>query len=174
MLANVSKEEWLPTTKAEKTRRRCRRQTWPTLTSCLFVLASNHHHRLLKMPTTESHASSSSSRIHESIHADSPSLRSEESVSSTRSRRSGGFSYSKPGIQSLWMKAIPKTFHSPRQIANEIRRLRGHRKSSVHERHRDFHAIGMESSITSCPNYNALFPHCMNLVAFGTRQVISI
>ncbi|KLO08593.1 hypothetical protein SCHPADRAFT_893747 [Schizopora paradoxa] len=100
------------------------------------------------MPATESDASSSSSRIQESARFESSSTKFEEAAleSSTKSQRgSRGLSFSKIGVQSIWMKAIPKNFHSPRQIASEIRRLRGHSKSSIHERHRDFDTMRIVS-----------------------------
>ncbi|KLO08733.1 hypothetical protein SCHPADRAFT_1000735 [Schizopora paradoxa] len=115
------------------------------------TLNSSYHHQMLEMPIIESHDF-------------------EESESSTTSQRGGrGLPFSKLGVQSLWMKALPKSFHSPRQIAKQIRRIRGHSKSSVHERHRNFDMMGRALSDTSCPNYDDLFPHCMNLIALGLR-----
>ncbi|KLO12148.1 hypothetical protein SCHPADRAFT_998369 [Schizopora paradoxa] len=67
-------------------------------------------------------------------------------------------------VGSIWMKATPRGFHSARQIANEIRRLRGHANTSIYERHRRFN-----DSDKSCPNYNKLVPLCMHLVTFPRR-----
>ncbi|KLO08604.1 hypothetical protein SCHPADRAFT_931694 [Schizopora paradoxa] len=93
---------------------------------------------------------------------------SDPSGSSQRSKPRVGFglSLSQFGreVGSLWMKATPKGFHSPRQIANEIRRLRGHAKTTIYERHRRFN-----DGNKSCPNYRELIPLCMSLVTFPRR-----
>ena len=65
-------------------------------------------------------------------------------------------------LKSTWMKAIPIRFHSPKQIADEIRRLRGHGKSTIYGRHRKFN-----DGDKTCANREELVSLCARLTELG-------
>ncbi|KLO09812.1 hypothetical protein SCHPADRAFT_548823 [Schizopora paradoxa] len=67
-------------------------------------------------------------------------------------------------IGGLWTKATPKRFRSPRQIANEIRRLRGHGDSTVYERHERY-----SWGHTSCSNLDKLIPLCSSIITLARK-----
>ncbi|KLO17868.1 hypothetical protein SCHPADRAFT_145337 [Schizopora paradoxa] len=87
-------------------------------------------------------------------------------------RRSGRGSklLSKLRVQSSWLKSsTQKNIHYPRQIANEIRHLRGHVETTISGRHKDYEAIRIKSTLSPCRNYEKLFSHCMNLITIASR-----
>ncbi|KLO09826.1 hypothetical protein SCHPADRAFT_892831 [Schizopora paradoxa] len=81
--------------------------------------------------------------------------------------RSSLIKFGRDGFTAVWMKASPKSLHSPLQIANEIRRLRGHGESTIYQRHRAFHDEGRSS-----PRLDDLVPLCMSLVTYPRRAIV--
>ncbi|KLO16299.1 hypothetical protein SCHPADRAFT_938063 [Schizopora paradoxa] len=80
----------------------------------------------------------------------------------------GGSRFSLARVRGLWLKVTPKKFETPTQIASEIRRLRGHAKSTVYQRHKKF-SDGDES----CPYFEDLVPLCMRLIALSGKDAVT-
>ena len=68
------------------------------------------------------------------------------------------------GLKAAWMKAAPERFVSPKQIADEIRRLRKHGESTVYERHRKFK---YEGKSLPCHRFDELVPLIFRLIDFA-------
>ncbi|KLO09816.1 hypothetical protein SCHPADRAFT_943346 [Schizopora paradoxa] len=68
------------------------------------------------------------------------------------------------GLKAAWMKAAPERFISPKQIADEIRRIRKHDKTSVYERHRNFK---YEERAEPSPKFDELIPLVSRLIGFA-------
>ncbi|KLO09822.1 hypothetical protein SCHPADRAFT_1000011 [Schizopora paradoxa] len=63
------------------------------------------------------------------------------------------------GLKAAYFKATPERLVTPKQIADEIRRLRGHGRSTIYERHAEFN-----DGNYSCPHHEELVSLCKRLV----------
>ncbi|KLO07361.1 hypothetical protein SCHPADRAFT_652845 [Schizopora paradoxa] len=68
------------------------------------------------------------------------------------------------GLKMTYLKVVPERFLSPKQIANELRRLRGNDSLSIHQRHKNYHDIE-----ASYPNIGDMIPLCARLIDLACR-----
>ncbi|KLO09820.1 hypothetical protein SCHPADRAFT_943348 [Schizopora paradoxa] len=118
------------------------------------------------MPTSPTRNVEARSRTHSGDSVSIPALARTDGVNDTDDselvlrRRGLGLSSAFLGVlKAAYFKAIPERFVIPKQIADEIRRLRGHDRSTVYERHKNFH-----EEDHSCPHHDELVSLCTKLI----------